>query len=198
MPIINLIQEQRLAEARRDQGVRIALFVLMGTISLGVLSYGILIFQRQALLAEESRLDADIKANEPIMKQIDAIGATENTLKPKLQTLIDAQKVSDKWEDILTRLETQTPPDAWLTGLQCPQVSDDKPIELVFTGTSRAQRPISEFILRTQNQPCLENVMLHFTQEKRSTGTSRAIDFEMGAEIKDSSDQKVSDLEQKS
>jgi Tfp pilus assembly protein PilN len=132
------------------------------------------------------------------MDQIDACNTAENSLKPKLLTLIEAQKVSDKWEDILARLQTQTPSDTWLTGLQCPPATDDKPIDLVFTGTATAQQPISEFILRAQNQPYLDAVTLHFTQEKRSATGGRAIDFEMGAQITNSADQAKSELEQKS
>jgi Tfp pilus assembly protein PilN len=199
MPIINLIQEQRIADQKRDQGVRIALFALSGTFALGFLGYGILMFQRQALLAEQSRLQSEIAANEPVMAQIDACVKTEDSLKPRVTTLEEAQKVSNKWEDILTRLQTQTPIDTWLTGLQCPQVPDDQPISLVFSGTGRSQEPISEFILRAQNQPYLDSVQLHFTQEKRAASGGKAIDFEMGAQISGSAEKKESlDQEQKS
>jgi Tfp pilus assembly protein PilN len=198
MPNKNQIQEERLADQKRDQGVRIALFVLAGTIALGVVSYGILMFQRQSLLAEQSRYVEEIAMNKPIMEQIDACNTAESQLKPKLQTLIEAQKVSDKWGDILARLETQTPEGTWLTSLQCPPDSDDKPITLVFAGTAKAQEPISEFILRAQNQPNLDNVTLHFTQEKRSATGGRAIDFEMGAIIAGSAEEAKTALEQKS
>jgi Tfp pilus assembly protein PilN len=190
MPIINLIQEQRIADQKRDQGVRMAMFTCMATVAFGVLGYGILMFEQQASQAEISRLNQEIEANKPIVARIDDTTKQEDALKPRLTTLGEAQKVTDKWADILKHLQTQTPQDTWLTGLQTPAVTDDKPITLVFTGTARAQEPVSEFILRQQNQPFLANVTLHFTQAKRAMQNGKFIDFEMGAEILDSATQK--------
>ncbi len=190
MPIINLIQEQRVAEQRRDQRTRIAGYTFLITVGFGALGFIIIFFQKSACQAEISRLNQEIATNKPIMKQIDDCKAEETKMQPRLDTLSEAEKVSGKWSDILTHLETQTPAGTWLTGMQCPPAKDDKPISITFTGTAMAQEPISEFTLRTQNDPCLDNVVLHFTQEKRTTNGDRKVDFEVGAEVAGSAAEK--------
>jgi Tfp pilus assembly protein PilN len=189
MPVINLIQEQRQALHKSEQRARIGLMTLTLTGLAGALGYGILYFQKEALTSEISRLNLDLQKTAPVVAQIEANEKQEDLLTPELTTLTDAQKRSDCWVHILQHLATQTPKDAWLTAMQSNALEGDKPITVVLQGTAKSQQPIGEFILRVENEPDLENVALHFTQEKRSF-KGKAIDFEIGADIAGSEDQK--------
>ncbi|HWD41828.1 MAG TPA: PilN domain-containing protein [Fimbriimonas sp.] len=189
MPIINLIQEQRLAAQKREQRARIAFTTFVGVLAAGVLGYGYLFYEKQALSTKAASLNQTIQKMAPIVAQINDCKKQQSLLDPRFQTLEDAAKTSGRWTHILTHLETQTPAGTWLTGMQCQAVQQDKPVSIVLTGTSKAQEPISEFILRVQNEPNLENVNLHFTQEKRSM-TGKAIDFEIGADVAGTLDKK--------
>lgn len=191
MPVINLIQEQRLVRQRQEQRARIALLTLAGTVVLGLFGYGILFFEGTALKFEVSRLDSDLTKMKPVIAQIEDNERQRALLSPRLKTLQDAQTQTNRWAHLLQYLRTQTPTDTWLTALQSNALEQDKPTTVVLQGTARAQKPISEFILRTENEPDLENVLLHFTQEKKSgVSTMRAVEFEVGADIAGSAEQK--------
>ncbi len=190
MPVINLIQEQRLALHRLEQRSRIAFLTLIGAAVTTALGYGILMFQGQALHAQIGRLDLELQKLSPIVAQIEENDKEQAVLKPRLQTLQQAQEQSDRWAHILQHLRTQTPADTWLTAMQATALQQDKPTSIVIQGVAQAQEPIGEFILRVENEPDLENVSLHFTQEKRGPNGPKAIDFEMAADLAGSAEQK--------
>jgi Tfp pilus assembly protein PilN len=189
MPVINLIQEQRQALHTMEQRARIAFLTLVGTGIAGAFGYGILLLQGEALKTEKGRLENDLARTRPVLAEIDDNEKLQAQLTPELSTLQDAQKQSDRWAHILRHLSTQTPPNTWLTALQASSLQGDKPTSLVIQGTARSQQPIGEFILRFENEPDLTNVALHFTQEKRSS-KNRAVDFEIGADIAGSEEEK--------
>jgi Tfp pilus assembly protein PilN len=192
MPIINLIQEQQQARERMDQRSRIAFLALIGTGVLAVFGLGILHFQAVGLKTEIGRLDSELTKMKPIIAEIEEDEKDQAVLQPQLKTLEDAQNQTNKWTHILQYLRTETPSDSWLTGVAATSSTQpDKPTLVVIQGTARGQQPISEFILRAENEPDLQNVALHFTQEKKSAN-GKAIDFEMGAELAGSVDQKKS------
>lgn len=155
-----------------------------------LLGYGVLMFHAQTLRAEIGRLLVELNKLSPIIAQIEENEKEQGTLTPRLQTLQQAQQQTDRWTHILQHLRTQTPSETWLTAMQSSALQADKPTSLVIQGVSRAQEPIGEFILRIENEPDLENVALHYTQEKHSTTGNKAIDFEMAADISGSEDQK--------
>jgi len=189
MPIINLIQEQRLNAFKQEQRTRIAFLTFVGAASLAVFGYGIIFYERSSLETEISRQTADLEKAKPIVDQIEKIDRDMGEMKPRLDTLTDASKQTDRWSHILHHLQTQTPVDTWLTGMQSSGSDSSKPIQLTLQGTGKAQEPIAEFVLRVQNEPNLENVALHFTQQKRVI-TGNAIDFEVGGDLAGSLEKK--------
>ncbi len=182
MPLINLIQEQRLARKRNDTRVRTFFMVFVGSAVASVGGFGFFWLQSEGLAREKTQLEAQLQKNAPLVKQIEDYKKQYAELSPRLKTLEDAQAVSSRWGRIMTHIATQTPNPTWLTGMRVMANDATKPINLSLIGVSPAQEPISEFILRLQNSEDLENVSLKFTQEKMMQ-FSKAVEFEVTADI---------------
>lgn len=182
MPNVNLIYEQRLAVRLGEQKVRMAFWAFTGSAVVLVMAYGYLLFSKEMARSEMTRLNADSQKLHPLVAQIEANKKLEEATKPKEDTLANAQKTSDRWNRILAHLARQTPTDTWLTSFRSTIPEEGKPIVLTLNGMARSQQPVSEFILRAQNAQDLENVTLHFTQEKQQLN-ERQVEFELAADI---------------
>jgi Tfp pilus assembly protein PilN len=182
MPVINLIQEQRLARKRNESKTRTFTFAFLGAAAASVLGFGFFFVQSAMLHAEKSRLEAQLERNAPLVKQIQEYQRLYGEIAPRLKTLEDAQMVSGRWGRIMTHISRQTPKPTWLTAMRVQANDPTKPISLSLVGVAPAQEPISEFILRMQNSKDLENVNLKFTQEKM-VNTLKAVEFEVTADI---------------
>ena len=182
MPLINLIQEQRLAKKRNEAKARSFFFVFAGTAVASVAAYGYFLLQTESLGREKAQIEAQIQKNAPLVKQIEEYDAEFAKLSPRLKTLEDAQTVSGRWGRILTHLSHQTPKATWLTAMRVMAADATKPISLSVQGVSPGQEPISEFIMRLQNLNDLENVSLKYSQEKVIQMT-KAVEFEVSSDI---------------
>lgn len=189
MPLINLIQEQRLAIRRDETRARSYFFAFVG---LGVLSVGgylATLLETDHLGVEEMQIKAQIQKIKPLIAQIDANDEKYSELSPRVKTLEDAQLFTARWDRILNHLSTQTPPHTWLTAVRCTAADPDKPISVAFIGMAEAQEPIGEFILRLQNSQDLENTQLKYTQEKM-VNQSKGIEFEIDSDVAGSAEVK--------
>ena len=182
MPLINLIQEQRLARRRNEAKARSFFFVFIGSAVASLAGFGYFWLEGESLGREKSQLEQQIQKNAPLVKQIDEYQSQYGILSPRLKTLEDAQLVSGRWARILTHVATQTPSPTWLTAMRVSASDSSKPISLSVQGVSPGQEPISEFILRLQNSKDLENVGLKYSQEKMMQMT-KAVEFEVTADI---------------
>jgi len=190
MPLINLIQEQRLARKRNEGKARSFFFVFVGSAVASVGGYGFFLYQTDTLGHQKAQLEAQLQKNAPLVKQIDDNDKLYGQLSPRLKTLEDAQVISGRWGRILTHLAHQTPKATWLTAMRVTANADvTKPINLDVQGVSPAQEPISEFILRMQNSKDLENVGLKYSQEK-VIQMVKAVEFEVTADIVDTAQPK--------
>ncbi len=184
MPLVNLIQEQRLATARGERKTRVLFFSFVGSVVASVFAVGAISFQTDRLHSEEARLLALAARLKPLKGQIARAEAERARLAPRLKTLEDAQAATNRWSNILQHLATNTPSQTWLTNIRSKVESDPtKPIELSLIGMSAAQQPVGEFMLRTQNSRDLEAVNLRYTQEKVTASGASAIEFEVAAAI---------------
>jgi Tfp pilus assembly protein PilN len=197
MPIINLIQEQRLNAAKQEQRTRIAYMTFVGAAALAVFGYGIIFYQKASLQTEISRQTAELDKTKPVVDQIEAIQHDMDDLKPRVESLTKAAVQTDQWAHILHHLQVQTPEGTWLTGLQSTGIDPAKPVMVTLQGSSKAQEPIAEYVLRVQNEPNLDNVALHFTQQKKVIAGA-TIDFEIGGELAGSADKKPTKGDMKS
>jgi Tfp pilus assembly protein PilN len=190
MPLINLIQEERLAARRGEARTRSFFLLFVGISIASVGSYGFLLFRTESLRGEQASLEAKKQLVAPLLNQMERNQNELADLKPRLHTLENARTVSERWSRLLAHLSTHTPPDTWLTGLRCNATDPTKPISVSFVGIGAAQEPIGEFILRLQSSQDLQSVNLKYTSEKIVL-QSRGIEFEISGDIVDSAEQRV-------
>jgi Tfp pilus assembly protein PilN len=190
MPYINLIQEQRQGSRRNELKSRAGFFTFAGVLIVFGAALLTLFTKTASLNSDESTLRATLAQLAPTVAQIQKNKTAEEELRPKLASLEAAQDMTQKWVRILTHFETQTPGTTWLTGVRSIGQDPDMPVTVTLVGMSTAQEPVSEFILRTQNEPDLDDVALHFTNEKVSP-YGNTIEFEVGAQIKGTAPEKI-------
>lgn len=189
MPLINLIQEQRLARRRNEAKARSFFFMFVGSSVAAIGGFGYFWLQADGLSQEKTKLEAQLAKNAPLVKQIEEYQKQYNEVSPRLKTLEDAQLVSNRWGRIMTHIAHQTPAPTWLTAMRVTSNEPSKPIGLSLVGVAPGQAPISEFILRLQNSKDLENVTLKYSQEKMMQLT-KMVEFEVTADIVDTAEAK--------
>ena len=196
MPLINLIQEQRLALMREQRRARSLFLLFTGTLVASVGTYGALAFQSDRLEQEAAKLNTEIQRMAPLLAQIEKQDNERKALLPRLKSLEDAQATSERWSRILYHVSTQTPPDVWLTGFRSVSNDPSAPVMVTFQGMAMAQEPVGEFILRLQNAEDLERVNLKFTQEKLVNAT-RTKEFQLEAAVVGTASEVKTDVEGK-
>jgi Tfp pilus assembly protein PilN len=182
MPFINLIQEQRLQAKRTENQSRLFFLTFVGSAGLSFCVFAFLMFQNEMLKAEQGRLISKAAKLAPLVKRIQSDENEYSELKPRLDTLQNAQLMTGRWSRILDHLTRQTPEQTWLTSIRCGQPDANKPVSVTFEGMSNQQLLIGDFIERLQSCPDLTNVNLKYTMEKL-INNSRAIDFEIDADV---------------
>lgn len=180
MPLINLIQEQRLAARKNEQQARFFFMAFAGSAALSVVALGFLTFLRESAESEQSSLKAKALKLQPLVDEIAKHQADYGKLAPRVTTLTDAQETTNRWNRVLAHLSTQTPTETWLTQMRASQPDLKQPVQISFIGLSSRQELIGEFILRMQGSPDLKDVGLKFSQEKNVQFGSQ-LEFEVSA-----------------
>lgn len=189
MPLINLIQEQRIATKKLQAKARLGLLSVAGAFTLGALSYGGLGIVSAGAQRQESELKAQIQRVKPILDEIKASEESYVTMQPRLTTLQSARESSSKWFRVLTYLTVHLPSQMYLTNVRGLVTETEKPVRVSFNGVSTDNSRIGEFILRLQEAPDLENPNLTFSAEKQ-VGDTQAIEFEVAGDIIGTEEQK--------
>jgi len=182
MPFINLIQEQRLQAKRTENQSRLFFLSFLCCAGLSFCAFAFLMFQNEMLKSESGRLVSKAEKLAPLVKRIKTDEDQYAELKPRLDTLQNAQMMTGRWSRILDHLTRQTPDQTWLTSIRCTAQDETKPVAVTFEGMSNQQLLIGDFIERLQSCQDLSNVNLKYTMEK-AISNSRAIDFEIDAEV---------------
>jgi Tfp pilus assembly protein PilN len=180
MPLINLIQEQRLAARKNEQQARFFFMAFAGSAALSVVALGFLTFLRESAESEQSSLRAKAQKLQPMLDEIAKHQAEYGKLAPRVTTLTDAQETTNRWNRVLAHLSTQTPTETWLTQMRASQPDLKQPVQISFIGLSSRQELIGEFILRMQGSPDLKDVGLKFSQEK-NVQFGAQLEFEVSA-----------------
>jgi Tfp pilus assembly protein PilN len=182
MPTINLIESRLIATAKLQQTNRMSKMIFLGTCSVMGMAYFALFGQGLSLSNEERQLATRVNKMRPLIFQTEELKKEESGLKPKLQTLEDAQTLTNRWARLMVHLSRNTPPDVWLSSVRAAAMDAEKPIHVTFNGVSRTQTDASEMLLRMQNAEDLESVNLGGTQEKLLEKTT-AYEFELNGDI---------------
>ncbi len=182
MPYINLIQEQRLQAQKTENQARLFFLSFVACAGLSFCAFAFLMFQNEMLKGEASRLTSKAAKLAPLVKRIASDEDKYAELKPRLDTLQNAQIMTGRWSRILDHLTRQTPDQTWLSSIRCTATDPLKPVSVIFEGMSNQQVLIGDFIERLQSCQDLSNVSLKYTMEK-AVNNNKAIDFEIDAEI---------------
>ncbi|HRF61038.1 MAG TPA: PilN domain-containing protein [Fimbriimonadaceae bacterium] len=189
MPLINLIQDQRLA-AKKKEGQARTCFLAFACISVvSVFGFGFLFLESEAVAREVSDLKKKTARTEPIVRQIKANDMSLRNLTPRLTTLEDATTATQRWNRILDHLARNTPRDVYLTNIRCTASDPTKPVQLNLTGVCPSQDSAADFLIRLQTSADLTNATLKMTQEKM-VDTQRAIEFEISADLSGTEEKK--------
>jgi Tfp pilus assembly protein PilN len=192
MPLINLIQEQRLQNQREESRTRLFFLTFVASACAGLGAFGFTLYQKESAASELARLQALNQKIAPLQKQIEDNQRAFGAMSPRVKTLEDAQAFTAKWDRILNHLLVQMPDSTWLTGIRCQAPDPTKPIEVGFLGMSADQQRVGEFILRLQNCPDLESVNLKQTVEKQ-VNEGNGIEFEVTGNVVGSATAKPKD-----
>jgi Tfp pilus assembly protein PilN len=180
MPLINLIQEQRLATLKNEKASRLFFITFAASAALSVVGLGFLTFLKESADSEESSLKAKAQKLQPLLDEIANYESEYGKLSPRVTTLVNAQETTSRWNRVLTHLSTQTPTETWLTNIRASQPDLKKPVQIAFVGLSARQELIGELILRLQGCTDLTDVGLKFSQEK-NIQFGRQLEFEVNA-----------------
>lgn len=192
MPLINLIQDQRLAQRKNERAARLFFAAFAVSAALSVVAVGFLTFLKETAEGEQSELVANAERLRPSIEEIDANNAEYAVLAPRLDTLTGAQETTSRWNRVLAHLSTQTPTETWLTAMKANQNDPKLPVQVSFAGVSTRQELIGEYILRLQGCTDLGNVQLKFSQEKNVQFVNQ-LEFEVAGEIEGTVEEKERD-----
>ncbi|MBX3113308.1 MAG: PilN domain-containing protein [Fimbriimonadaceae bacterium] len=183
MPLINLIQEQRIEARSKQKQIQIALFGTMGIGALSVLGTLALMFDATRLNLYAGALEQKKIEIQPTLDELTANQEALDQMRPRVQTLETAQKDSTKWEEVLAYLTQNTPPTVWLTNVKAFKQDAATPMVLTFNGVSLTQEAVGDFQYRLGVCSELENPQLKYTQP-RFSDKFRQFEFELSADMK--------------
>lgn len=184
MPLVNLIEEQRIQVKQAESRARF-LLVAGGVIGcLGFIAGAFFGLQSIVMNSMSNELIQKEQALKPLTDELDENTKLIAELTPRLDTLTQAQTRTLQWQVILDYLTKNTPQGLYLTGIRCQKQTVDQPVLVTIVGNAQSQEAVSALLLRLELQPDLENPNLRFTQEKR-TEWGDAVEFEVVASLKD-------------
>lgn len=196
MPNINLIYEQRVAIRKAASQRRTMIGVTLASAVIALGAFGSLFVATESALGEERALQAEVDKMEPMIKMIESTTDQFNTLNPRLTTLEDAAKVTQRWTRVLDHMSRSCPENVWMTSLRCNQSSEEEPVRIEVQGLGPSQESISDLILRLQSSLDLENVNLKYTQAEIKD-EKQFIKFEVSADVQGTAKPKPVEKEEK-
>lgn len=182
MPLINLIQEQRLAAKAKERNVQLGVLATMGIGAVSLLATLGLLFDATRINLQAAQLNEKIKELEPLVEELAANTAEVEKMEPRLNTLETAQADTAKWSSVLTHLTVNTPGQTWMTSVKAFQQDRTQPLVITFNGVSTNQEAVGELLLRLEAADQLEHATLKYTQPKYSDA-GKQTEFEIIADL---------------
>ena len=182
MPLVNLVQERQQATRRNEGQARLLFFAFAGVAVLSLFGFGTLTLSAERVNHSAAEVQVQLAKLAPEQRKVEANERDIKNLQPRLETLMEAQAMTDKWNRILTHFVTETPAGTWLTAIHGSCQDPKKPVTVNLVGKGAEQRTIADFMLRAQAAEDLENVSLKFTEQRLQD--SDAVDFELDADVK--------------
>ncbi len=182
MPLINLVHDRQVAIRKNEQKARGLFFASVGILVVSVMVFGSLSLQADSFGRDQAQLSLRLSKLKPLVAETESNEKETANLLPRVDTLENAQKTSDRWAHILTHLTKNMPDGLWLTAVRGSSDDAKKPIGLTLAGKGADQKTIADLILRTESLPDLQNVNLKYS-ELRQDAEANSIEFEVVADI---------------
>jgi Tfp pilus assembly protein PilN len=186
MPLINLIQEQRLVTKKAEQQV-LVLFLSAATIGIvAFLGTAWLMFKTIGIHAEANEIQEKIEELKPIQEQVASLESEIGQLRPRISTLTQAREQTEQWMRILDHLSTNTPEAVTLAELSAMEqgTGEDKKVDLKLRGFGTTQDSVGAFLLRVQTSTDLADTNLGFTKVVNDAERER-LEFEFKSQVVD-------------
>ncbi len=182
MANINLISARRAERVRLTKVTRGLLAGLAGSSLLGFCGISFITIQLIGVNGRFGDVDVKLAKLRPVLKQIEADEAERKTLQPKLVTLTEAQKKTQRWFDIMEGLKRAIPEETWLTNLSVEGAGSGGGV-LRLDGVTVSQTRVGETMFRLTQQPDFyKKVDLRFTQSNQMADR-QSVDFELAAQL---------------
>lgn len=178
MPFVNLIKEDRLAAAIRDRKIQWLAIACLAICAVSFVGAAYFTFEAAKLNLKVAQLEQTKKRIQPYIDQVDRNHAEIEKLRPRMQTLTNAQERTMQWSRILDHLTHNMPEGVWLTRMSCQRLSPTDPVTVSLKGLSTTNEAVGYLILRLEASEDLMDSELVFTQERR-TEKGRALEFEI-------------------
>ncbi|MEM4408764.1 MAG: PilN domain-containing protein [Candidatus Caldarchaeum sp.] len=183
MPSINLIAEKRQWKRDRIRKARTWFLAFIVVACLALITVGILTLHHDRLKADLQELEAQATILHPIKKDIENTQKSLLELTPRLKTLTEARKDTERWSRILDHVARVVPVDTWLTRFDSLQPTDPtQPVEITWTGMSVRQELVGEFMLMLQRSQDLGNIELKYTDLRR-TAQGVGLEFQIFCKV---------------
>ena len=182
MANINLISSYRLERMRLT---RLARMLAIGEVfCVAVITIGMLFMGGQMLVTRRHVADATrrLDALKPAIRRIQDVDDQRRALAPKMVTLVEAQRNTQRWMGIMTSLQRSVPSDTWLTSLAVEGNPKDG-YALKVNGVTHTQALVGETMLRlSQVREQYERVDLAYTRPLVVDRSAR-VEFELKAPL---------------
>jgi Tfp pilus assembly protein PilN len=157
MPYINLIQEQKLAERKREQQIRMLFMGVLGVGAVSVLTAVFFTLDASRLNAEAVRLERKKEELQPKLDALETARYATADILPQIQTLESGQESVSNWWNILDHLKMSTPDDIWVTEVRSRRTDAKSPISLTTIGRSLNHEGVGAFMLHLESADQLQN-----------------------------------------
>jgi len=182
MANVNLISARR---AERVRMARIAKGMIGGLFGAGLLGLGSVGYMTARLIVENARtaaINEQLKDLRPVLEEIKSADRERLALQPKLQTLTEAQKTTNRWFGVMDGLKRAVPEQTWLTNLSV-EGAVEGPRMLRINGMTVNQTRVGETMFRLTQQPdYYKQVDLRWTQTTRLEERDN-VEFELAAHL---------------
>jgi Tfp pilus assembly protein PilN len=184
MANINLISSYRGERVRSRKILRAVFAGICGVTVLGLATAGALGAQLLMVKVRIGQVDRDLELVRPILQEIEAAENARAALRPRLQTLQDAQVVTTRWHGILDGLKLAIPDETWLTSVGVEPGGEGVQVLRVHGMTSNQTRVGETMYRLTQQGAHYSKVDLRYTQAKQGVEVE-SVEFELGAVLAD-------------
>ncbi len=182
MANINLISARR---AERLRLTRVARGMMLGVLSAVTVGLGMVAFMTGQWVVTTSRVaatEAQLVLLRPVLDEIDQAKKERELLLPRLSTLTDAQKQTNRWIGIMEGLKRAVPEQTWLTSVSVERNAEG-PQAVKLNGVTINQTRVGETMLRlAQQQEYYQTVDLRYTATSNREGLDN-VEFEVAARL---------------